>query len=306
MKVVTWGCPGCLWGVCIHSYLSYATVSLGELPGKETLEGVPLFSKESETVTVDPEDPQESASVRVAQQTNTLMSLITVHESPSAPSKASRVWLGEGLGSIPRRVHERMLRWEFMDMSDFRPRSVLDPATSGTDTEKLVVLPGFEVAQPRKKPVNDFITWVQCFSRYTAAMSKQYPNCTSGFMSHLLIVLKAVNEVEHPAWREYDEAYREKMASTGNKAWSGMDVALYQELCGSRQRQRGLQTEKREVPRGKRPISGRGKVCWLYNDSICTHDPCKFPHMCEVCYGSHPKRHCLGRAGADRVKGSAR
>ena len=66
-------------------------------------------------------------------------------------------------------------------------------------------------------------------------------------MSHLLIVLKAFNEVEHPAWREYDEAYCEKMTSTGEKIWCGMDVALYQELCASRQKLRTPQ--RRKCPR---------------------------------------------------------
>ena len=50
--------------------------------------------------------------------------------------------------------------------------------------------------------------------------------------------------------------FRKKMASTGSKAWAGMDVALYQELCGSRQKQRVGQAEMREVPRGKQPMSG--------------------------------------------------
>ena len=295
-----------MWCACVHCYLSYAAVSLGVVPEKEALVGVPLFSKGSEAVKGDPKESPESSSARVAQQTNTLMSLIKAHESLSAPSKASRVWLGEGLGSIPKRVQERMMRWEFMDMSDFRPRSSLDPATAELNTEKIVVLPGFEVSQPRKKPVNNFLTWVQCFSRYTAAMSKHYPDSTSGFMSHLLTVLKAYNEADHPAWREYDEAYREKMASTGNKAWAGMDVALYQELCGSQQKRRVGQAELREGPRGKRPMSGRDKVCWLYNDGVCTHSPCKFPHVCEWCHGKHPKRHCSGRAGGDLAGGSGR
>ena len=146
-----------------------------------------------------------------------------------------------------------MIRWEFMEMADFRPSSSIDPTTAETDMEKLVVLPGFE------EPVNNFITWIQCFCRYMAAMSKQYPECTSGFLSHLLVVLKAFNEVEHPAWREYDEAYHEKMASTGEKVWSGMDVALYQELCASRQKLRTPLTERKEAPKGpggKWSISG--------------------------------------------------
>ena len=122
-------------------------------------------------------------------------------------------------------------------------------------------------------------------------------------MSHLLTVLKAFNEVEHPAWREYDEAYREKMASTGNKSWSGMDVTLYQELCASRQKQRSVPTERRETPKGKRPLSGREHVCWLFNDSVCTHNPCKFPHVCELCRGNHPKRYCVRRGN---TKGDGR
>ena len=91
-------------------------------------------------------------------------------------------------------------------------------------------------------------------------------------------MLKAFNEVEHPAWREYDEAYGEKMASTGEKVWSGIDVALYQELCASRQK---LQTSQK-APKGpsrKRPVSGRGNVCWLYNDSLHAHPLQIPPHM---------------------------
>ena len=103
-------------------------------------------------------------------------------------------------------------------------------------TTKLVVLPGFEVTQTRKKPINNIITWVQCFARYTAVMSSKFPDCTPGFMSHLLMVLKAYMEVEDPVWRLYDETYQEKMALTGVKLWPGMDVLVYQEVCGGRPR----------------------------------------------------------------------
>ena len=90
-------------------------------------------------------------------------------------------------------------------------------------------------------------------------------------------MIKAFNEVEHPAWREYDEAYREKMATTGVKSWSGVDVALYQELCGSRQKLRTPQMERKEAPRGpgvKQLAPGWANVCWSFNDSQCTHNPC--------------------------------
>ena len=92
---------------------------------------------------------------------------------------------------------------------------------------KWVVLPGFEVAQARKKPVVNIVTWMHCYARYTAVMAAAHPTSTPGFMAHMLTVLKAYTEVEDPAWRLYDEAFREKMAATGCKTWGGMDVQLH-------------------------------------------------------------------------------
>ena len=57
-----------------------------------------------------------------------------------------------------------------------------------------VVLLGFELAQPCRKPIDNIITWVQCFSQSTAAMAQHFPKCTLGFMSHMLTVLKVYNE----------------------------------------------------------------------------------------------------------------
>ena len=144
---------------------------------------------------------------KVACQTATIMSLLKVQESLNPASKTGRVWLGDGLGSIPKCVHERLLKWEVMDKNDFCPRSAGDCSISESDTEKLIVLPGFEVSQPRKKPVDAIFTWIQCLSRYTAAMAKEYLGCTPGFMRHLLIMMKAYCEAKQLAWQEYEVAF---------------------------------------------------------------------------------------------------
>lgn len=280
---------------------------MGTVPGDGALKGLPTFSekdgaekkKTGESSLQHKDDDPTTA--KVAQQANTLMSLLNANAEWNTPSKTSRVWLGEGLGSIPKRVHDRMLRWEYVDMADFLPRSALDRSTSELETEKLVVLPGFEVSQTRKKPVANIVMWVQCFAKYTAAMAKHFPDCTPGFMSHMLTVMKAFSEVEEPAWRLYDEAYREKMASTGNRAWLGMDVALYQELCGSRPRRKLVEpaVDSKGPSRSlgkKRPSGGqKSLVCWQFNDGDCSFGKaCKFPHVCEVCRGNHPKYRCTG------------
>ena len=88
------------------------------------------------------------------------MSLLNANAEWITPSKTSRVWLGEGLGLIPKRVHDEMLRWEYVDMADFLPRSAVDWSSSELETKKLVVIPGFEVSQTRKKPVANIVMWV--------------------------------------------------------------------------------------------------------------------------------------------------
>ena len=130
---------------------------------------------------------------------------------------------------------------------EFKPRTLPERETAEADTEKLVVLPGFEVTQAKKKPLRSITTWVQCFARFKAAMAQKFPDCTAGFTSHILVVFKAYEEVEEPAWRLYDEAYREKMASTVVRWWQGVDVQVYQETCGGLPRWRTeRQIEQRE------------------------------------------------------------
>ena len=147
-----------------------------------------------------PAAQRADSMAKVASQTATIMSLLKVQESLNPASKTGRVWLGDGVGSIPKHVHERMLKWEVMDMNDFRPRFAGDCSISESDTDMLIVLPGFEVSQPRKKPVDDIFTWIQCFSRYIAAMAK---------------------ESKQPAWQEYNVAFREKWPRRARKTGQG-------------------------------------------------------------------------------------
>ena len=42
-----------------------------------------------------------------------------------------------------------------MDLGEFRPKPLMDKVEMEGNTEKLVVLPGFEVTQARKKPINN-------------------------------------------------------------------------------------------------------------------------------------------------------
>ena len=82
-----------------------------------------------------------------AKQTSSLMALLNTSTMLEGPAKAAKVWLGEGLGSLSKWTYDKMLRWEFVDLGEFRPRSLMDKVEMDGHTEKLVVLPGFKVTQ---------------------------------------------------------------------------------------------------------------------------------------------------------------
>ena len=138
-------------------------------PGKSALEGVPTFGSTAASKRVVPGEGTvtdvtgmvmpERDSVTIAQQASTLISLLSAQSSTCSSAKAQQVWLGDGLGSLPKRIHDRMVKWEMMDMQDFCPR-LTTHVFQESETQALVALPGFELTQPRKKPIDNIITWV--------------------------------------------------------------------------------------------------------------------------------------------------
>ena len=76
------------------------------------------------------------------------------------------------------------------------------------------------------------------------------------------------------------------MALTGVKLWPGMDVLVYQEVCG------GRPWKTVGLPQGDEKRAGllggtkRPAVCWQFNEGSCSYGrTCRFPHVCEVCIG---------------------
>ena len=279
--------------MCLVTLVSLCvTVSLGTVPSGDVLKGLQLPPLEEGGSAGG--EVGETPAVRAVKQASSIMALLSSQTDAGVAVKAPKVWLGEGLGSLLKRTYDKAIRWECVDLAEFRPKSAVERWALEADTHKVVVLPGFEVAQAKQKPVTDIVTWMQCFGRYMAAMTGKFPECSSGFISHMLTVLRAYVEVEEPGWRLYDEAFRDKMASTGVRSWTGMDVKVYQEVCGGRSKRRAGGPSVVSSVGWKRPTEGRKQyVCWQFNEGHCSYGPkCKFPHVCESCRGQHSKKDC--------------
>ena len=109
---------------------------------------------------------------------------------------------------------------------------------------------------------------------------------------------KAYKDFEDPVWRLYDDAFQEKMAATGCRKWV-MDIQLFQEFCGGHSRNRQITADAAvKVPGPVKKLREDQHPSVFFGNSMragtCTYGRgCKFPHLCELCLGVHPKSRCL-------------
>lgn len=241
------------------------------------------------------------------------MSLLLPQADATTTAKAPKVWVGEGLPTIPKRLHDKIIGWEFVDLAELKPAGPLDSLNPEPDPQKFVILPGLEVARAKKKQVHDIHTWIQCYAIYVAVMAKTHPEAVPDMLAYMLVIMRAQQEYEEPAWRLYDEAFRDKAASTGNKKWALIDPHIYNQIFTGRARKRQGCDQGQGDPRGgelgpaivsrKHPMKGavvpaaKGarppQVCWDWNDGHCNYGvTCKYRHMCSICGGRHPQVSC--------------
>ena len=188
------------------------------------------------------------------------------------------------------------------------------------DPQKYIILPGLEITWACRKPIRDIVTWVQCFAIFMAAVHKQDPAAVKELLAYMFTIIRAVQEFEDPAWRNYDEAFRKKAAATGNRKWSEIDTLIYNRIFtghakklqlpspgssnstqahtfpAAMQMPQGHYTDP-PPPKHPAPMSpARSDICYLFNRGSCRYGSlCKYRHMCSVCSGRHPKVSC--RAG---------
>ena len=65
-----------------------------------------------------------------------------------------------------------------------------------------------------------------------AVLATEFPDA----VPDLLAIMRVQVEYEEPAWRLYDEAFRDKAASTGNCKWALLDTHLYNQIFTGRAR----------------------------------------------------------------------
>ena len=242
---------------------------------------------------------------------------------------------GSGLEMVcqlsPKKLYERILNWEFIDLGELRPVGTLERLNPDPDPLKYVIMSGMEVARAKKKPITDIFRWIECFTIYVAVLASKYPSVVPELLAYMLVIIKAQREYEEPAWRLYDEAFRDKAAAMGNKKWAQVDPHIYDQVFTGRACRTALCgicdsightgdgcPNSRSLPK-KRLSAGDGPsakyaartaspqaaqqpsdICWSFNKSPsgkCKFgNVCRFKHMCATCLGRHPMLACTKKS----------
>ena len=312
---------------CAAVSVSITEVAVGQVPRAGTLAAVAEFTEGGDQSASAVTLPTKALGV-IGAGLSVSESFLSMLAADTSRGAQDRIFIGDGLPTVPKRVYNRMVAWEFVDLAELRPQGAFEVLQQESDQQKLLVLPahGFQVSKAKRKPIKELNTWIQCFAVYIGVMAGKHPSAVPEMLAYMLTIMKAAREYEDPTWILYDLAYRDKAAATKNRTWSQIDVGLYNQIFTGRARQLKLckhcnstshatdeyteasrKTPAEENAGGSRPAKvTKSDVCFLFNKGRCTFQMCKFRHMCSICSGRHAAISCPRKVekGSGSAQGS--
>ena len=250
--------------------------------------------------------------------------LAAVSQSPQwgVDSEQGGVSIGEGLAPVPRKMAEKIWRWEFVEMGDLLPKNGMLRTEDGSSNLLGVVR--------RRRQITDVLTWVQCFAVYVGVMSRRYPEAVPELLAYMIQIVRSSREFAELVWAQYDTSYRRHAANGGNRQWSRINPSMYAvsltgkaqaaaprcELCASvfhpakdcpfstkteieKTLEAVLSSCSSRAGGNGTPVNNGGppnreslEVCRKWNDERCNYQWCRYRHVCLACGGAHPVKHC--------------
>ena len=143
--------------------------------------------------------------------------------------------LSEGLPPVPAKIVTRILRGEFIDMAELlrdnleaQRRGALQDAPSSTGVSR------------SRREVPDLLSWVQCFSIYTAVMASAFPERVHKLLAYQTLIIREARRYGGKGWLAYDSFFRQQMSGEWQgEAWGRLNPYLFSSTflaCGASQR----------------------------------------------------------------------
>ena len=242
----------------------------------------------------------------------------------NAATSPSMTYVGEGIAPVPKKVADRILRWDFVEMGELLPEFGLSASNEQSSTS----------LTRRSRKVTEISTWTMCFATFVGILGPANPAAVPELMAYLRTITRASQDFEGLAWERYDAAYRRQAAASKNRSWSRVDTSLYALCFSGGKASRGERCElclaathttkqcalqgnpdpelgsrikavesilvamaQRPGQRGMPTTNVPDNTCRLWNRGNCTFPRCRFRHTCSTCGGDHPMVHCQRFAG---------
>ena len=118
------------------------------------------------------------------------------------------MYIGEGLPPVPAKLAERIVRWEYIEMSEMLPEFWMQTMLDEPDSKP--------AAAHRRRQVTEIFTWIQCFCMYVSTLASKHQSMPE-LMAYIITITRVSQDFAGMAWVRYDAAFRRQAAITGNR-----------------------------------------------------------------------------------------
>ncbi|CAI5764469.1 XP_034954535.1uncharacterized protein LOC118076098 [Podarcis lilfordi] len=185
---------------------------------------------------------------------------------------------------LSSKLRSRILDGRYVDIFDLAP-----PTASLDALDKAISAPKRQTAL--KKSDRTFERWLDSFQVFAGVVSASYPRRALYLFVYLSIVRSAHAMAGAEAAILYDENFRRRAGKIPTARWDRRDLDVWTTYVVPHFERKALEQPKHKAA----PVQpGRKRICWDFNKGECQRQPCKYPHVCDTCGGSHPATNCQG------------
>ena len=220
--------------------------------------------------------------------------------------------LGPSVTIVPKKLIQKIIRLEFIEMSDL----LLDNANSDDNSEDK----DSKWGRKKRHRITNILQWVECFNAYISIVATQHPTRVPDLLAYSSLIVHAACKFEGEEWTQYDRNFRKQVAGQPNRKWGDVDLSAWamafaratpREHCaicfsldhttkncdefeepsvGSIKKQEPAASSKQGIP----------PICLKWNWNKCQSAECTYRHVCIECHGEHKAKLCSHLQGASK------
>ena len=135
--------------------------------------------------------------------------------------------LSEGLPPVPAKLVGRILKGNFVDMAELLCDN-LEAQRRGALHETGSTSASSPTSSRHRREVPKLLSWVQCFSVYTAVVASKHPKRVQRLLAYQTLIVREARRCGRRGWLLYDVYFRQQMAGEwkGDK-WGRLNPYLF-------------------------------------------------------------------------------